>query len=55
MCLVLLIAGQERNREDPKQMSTGKDKTEREANQETDLTVENKLMVTRREVGGGDG
>ena len=28
---------------------------ERERNQETDLTIENTLMVTRREVGGGYG
>ena len=27
----------------------------REANQETDSTIENKLMVTRREVGRGQG
>ena len=27
----------------------------REENQETDSTMENKLMVTRREVGGGMG
>ena len=38
-----------------KQMSKGGKKREREANQEIDSTKENKLMVTRREVGWEDG
>ena len=52
--------GHERNREDPKKkkkMSTGKDKREtaRGKPRNRKVTIENKLMVTREEMGGGIG